>query len=107
MMPTTRTYAWSALILDYGTLAFLLASPRLIREAWSTSHINLICEYLGEAGMKTVHLRLFRRGIFTIGLRLDRQPGECDSLAPVRLGLGNVKALVGTSHRTRVRRCLR
>jgi len=33
MMPTTRTYAWSALILDYGTLAFLLDSPRLIREA--------------------------------------------------------------------------
>ena len=57
MMPTTRTYAWTALILDYGTLAFLLASPRLIREAWSTSHINLICECLGEKGMKTLWLR--------------------------------------------------
>ncbi len=77
MLPTTRAYTWTALILDYGTLAFLLASPRLIREVWSTSHINLICEYLGEKGMKTVHLRLFRRGIFTIRLRLDRPPGEC------------------------------
>ena len=77
MMPTTRTYAWTALILDYGTLAFLLVSPRLIRDAWSTNHINLICEYLGEKGMKKVRLRLFCRGIFTIRLRLDRPPGEC------------------------------
>lgn len=77
LIPATRPYAWSAVILDYGTLAFLIASPRLIRDAWSTSRVNLLCEYLGEAGLKTVHLRLFRRGIFTIRLQLHRSPGEC------------------------------
>lgn len=84
--PATRPYAWSALILDYGTLAFLIASPRLIRDAWSTSRSNLLCEYLGEAGMKTVHLRLFRRGIFTIRLHLHRPPGECGLISTGTVG---------------------
>lgn len=86
LIPTTRSYAWTALILDYGTLAFLIASPRLIREAWSTSRINLQCEYLGEAGMKTVHLRLFRRGIFTIRLHLHRPSGECGLISSGTIG---------------------
>ena len=76
IIPSTRPYAWSALVLDYGTLAFLLASPKLAREAWNTSRFNLLFEYLGTAGMKTVHLRLFRQGIFTIRLQLHRPPGE-------------------------------
>jgi hypothetical protein len=74
--PATRAYALLAIIADYGTLALLLASPRLIREAWNTSNHNLVYEYLGQAGMKTVRLRLFRRGIFTIRLELHRPPGE-------------------------------
>lgn len=76
MIPATRPYAWSALILDYGTLALLLGSPRLIRELWSTSRINLISEYRGQAGAKTIHLQLFRRSIFTVRLQLHRPPGE-------------------------------
>lgn len=76
IIPTTRIYAWSALILDYGTLAFLLACPQFFREIWDTSRFNLLYEYLGQAGMKTVHLRLFKRGIFTIRLELHRPPGE-------------------------------
>jgi hypothetical protein len=85
MIPATRIYAWSALILDYGTLAFLLASPQLVREIWNTSRFNLLYEYLGQAGMKTVHLRLFRRDIFTIRLELHRPPGE-----PGLVGTGTI-----------------
>lgn len=84
--PTTRPYAWSALILDYGTLAFLIASPRMIREAWNTSRFNLLCEYLGQAGMKTVHLRLFRRSIFTIRIQLHRPPGETGLIGTGTIG---------------------
>ena len=86
LIPTIRPYAWSALILDYGTLAFLLASPRLIREFWNTSRFNLLCEYLGQAGMKTVHLRLFKRGIFTVRLELHRPPGECGLVGTGTIG---------------------
>ena len=76
MTSSLRPYAWSAVLLDCGTLAFLIASPRLAREAWNTSRFSLLFEYLGTAGMKTVHLRLFRRGMFTIRLQLHRPPGE-------------------------------
>ncbi len=86
ILPATRPYCWSALILDYGTLALLAASPQLFRELWSTSRFNLVSEYLGEAGMKTVHLRLFRRGIFTIRLQLHRPPGECGLVGTGTIG---------------------
>jgi hypothetical protein len=76
ILSATRPYCWTALVLDYGTLALLFASPRIVREAWGTSRFNLVSEYLGKTGVKTAWLRLFRRGIFTIRLELHRQPGE-------------------------------
>jgi hypothetical protein len=76
LLPATRPFCLIAVVIDYGTLALLLASPRLVREVWSTSKFNLVSEYLGQAGMKTVYLRLFRRGVFTIRLQLHRPAGE-------------------------------
>jgi hypothetical protein len=76
MLPRIRSYAWFAVILDYGTLAFLFVCPGLIREAWRTSRFNLISEYLGQAGIKAVRLRLFRHGVFTIRLHLTRPKGQ-------------------------------
>jgi hypothetical protein len=76
ILPTSRHYCWSAIFLDCGTLALLAAFPVLAREAWSTSRFNLVCEYIGQAATRTVHLRLFRRGIFTIRLEVRRLPAE-------------------------------
>ena len=86
MIPSTRPYAWSAVLLDYGTLAFLIASPKLARDAWNTSRFSLLFEYLGTAGMKTVHLRLFRRGIFTIRLQLHRPTGQAGLVGTGTIG---------------------
>ena len=77
ILPATRFYCWSALILDYGTHALLLMFPILIREFWSTRRFNLVCEYFGQTEKKTVCLRLFNSGVFTIHLQLTRSPGEC------------------------------
>jgi hypothetical protein len=77
ILPATRPYCWIALALDYGTLALLLASPRIVREAWGTCRFNLVSEYVGQTDVKTAYLRLSRRGIFTIRLKLQRRPGEC------------------------------
>jgi hypothetical protein len=76
-LPATRPYCWIALIVDYGTLAMLFALPRLVQEIWATSRFNLLGEYLGQTGRKNVSLRLFRHGIFTIRLELNRPSGEC------------------------------
>jgi hypothetical protein len=63
ILPPTRPYFWSALVLDYGTLMVLLG---LIPAMWSESYFALVGEYLGETATKRVCLRLYRRGIFTI-----------------------------------------
>ena len=74
--PIARPYAWVAVFLDWGTLGLLISLPWLIRESWKTSRFNILYEYLGRAGMRTVHLNLFKRGIFTIRIQLSRPLGE-------------------------------
>jgi hypothetical protein len=87
-----------ALVLDFGTVELLLALPRLFRELWSTSKWNLIAEYQGSAGNKTVRLRLFRRSVFTLRLQIQRPPGEC--------GLTDA-GTIGTWHRDGTRLALK
>lgn len=69
ILPATRWYFWSALILDFGTLMVLLG---LITEMWRGRRI-LVHEYFGETATKRVCLRLYRRGIFSIELQ-RREP---------------------------------
>lgn len=76
MIPSTRPYTWVAVFLDYGTVAFLLSSPTLIREMWGVSRINLLHDYVGKTESKLVQLRLFRNSIFTIRISILRKPGE-------------------------------
>jgi len=76
LLPRTRPYAWIAVFLDRGTLVLFLALPRLADEVWSTSRFNLLKEYVGQRGIKTVYLRLFRKGVFTLKQRFQRPRGE-------------------------------
>jgi hypothetical protein len=64
--PTTRLFAWAALVLDWGTLVVLLALPQLLKELWSTSRFNLLEQYEGQRDGRSAQLQLFRRGVFTI-----------------------------------------
>jgi hypothetical protein len=75
MLPATRPYAWAGIFLDYGTLNFALGLPRLANELWRTSRFNLLTEYVGHRGSMAAHLRLFRKGHFTLVQRIDRPPG--------------------------------
>lgn len=86
LIPDTRPYAWVGVVADYGTLAFLLALPRIIEEIWSTSRYNLIEEYVGDRGIKTVYLRLFHKKVFTIEQRFRRQVGECGVVGAGTIG---------------------
>ncbi len=64
--PAVRPFAWLALVLDYGTLALLLAVPWIVSEEWKTSRFNLLEQYEGKKGSKRVELRLFRKGVLVI-----------------------------------------
>lgn len=66
ILPATRWYFWSALLLDFGTPMVLLG---LITEMWRGRRI-LVHEYVGETATKRVCLRLYRRGIFSIEWQL-------------------------------------
>jgi hypothetical protein len=74
--PVLRPYFWAAILLDYGTLGLAIASPWLIRQWWQTSRFNLLEEYVARRDRTTVHLRLFRRDIFTLQWEIRRPPGE-------------------------------
>lgn len=76
LMPSTRSWAWSAILLDYGTLALIIASPQLFCELWNTSKFNLLHDYSGKLENKFVRLCLFRRGIFTIRITIQRAAGQ-------------------------------
>jgi hypothetical protein len=85
LLPSLRPYAWAAVLLDFGTLALLLAAPRIAQSAWATSRFRLVEEYVGQRGATTVRLRLFRRGVFTLRWDIERPPGEYGLI-----GMGNV-----------------
>jgi hypothetical protein len=86
LLPQTRPFAWLGPLLDFGTLAFLFALPGLVRELYSTSRFNLLEEYLGEKGRKTVRLRLFRKGLFTVEQHIQRPRGEHGLMGASTLG---------------------
>jgi hypothetical protein len=76
LLPHLRPYAWAVALLDIGTVLAVPHLPRLVREMWATSWFNLREKYVGRRGATTVHLRLFRRGIFTLWWEIKRPPGE-------------------------------
>jgi hypothetical protein len=75
LLPSTRPYAWAAAPLDYGTVITVLSLPYIVYMFWSVSRFNLLEEYTGQLGIQTVHLRLFRRRIFTIEQHFHREYG--------------------------------
>jgi hypothetical protein len=76
LIHTTRHFAWVAIPLDYGTLIFLFALPKLLYEAWEVCGFNLLKEYSGNNGNKKAKLRFFRNNIFVIRLQIQRPEGE-------------------------------
>ncbi len=86
LLPATRPFCWSALLLDYGTLMFFLAALRVAEEFWKTSRFNQDSEYVGRAGRKYVRLRLFRHGVFILHLDIQRRPDECDLVSTGTIG---------------------
>lgn len=77
IVPQTRSYAWVALIADYGTLTLLVALPRLGHECWSVSRFNLLHALHAHESGRHIQVKLFRRDIAII--RADfNPPVPCD-----------------------------
>jgi hypothetical protein len=63
-------------VLDIGTVAFLLVTPRLLREWWDTSGFTRECLLVGESGNQAVTLSLHRTHAYLLRKNWQRQPGE-------------------------------
>ena len=76
--PSTSSFWWTSIILDYGTLMLVLALPSLAIELWSTSWINRIHEFTATREAKHVKVSLYRGRRAVITLRFS--PGQpCNS----------------------------
>ena len=67
----TRAYAILSVVADYGTLALILALPRLTREFWETSKVNLINTYIAISQYPRYELRLYKKGVFVINVKFE------------------------------------
>ncbi len=85
-IPELRKWCWVALLVDYGTLVFLLALPKVAKELWQTSRVNLVYEFAGKDGGKEIKIRLYKAGVFTIKHRFTRAKGEPGLLSSSDIG---------------------
>lgn len=88
LLPQTRGLAWIAPLVDYGTLAFFVALPRIVTEMWSTSRFNLLLSFECQDGDRHLKIDLFRRDIAVISGRFDPpRPSDEGEARVVSLGL--------------------
>jgi hypothetical protein len=77
IVPQTRSYAWTALLADYGTLVLILALPKIIHECWAVSKFNLLYFLHTNESGRHIQIKMFRRNIAII--RGDfNPPVPCD-----------------------------
>ncbi len=77
LIPETRPFAWFALVADYGTLVLIIALPRIVYDAWSTSRINLSHCFTTNAKQRAITIKLFRRQVAVISAVFD-PPVPCN-----------------------------
>ncbi len=85
-IPALSKWCWVALLLDYGSIEFLLALPKVAKELWQTSRINLVREFAGRADRKEVKIRLYKAGVFVIKHQFSRARNEPGLLSASDIG---------------------
>ncbi len=73
-------------VTDIGTLAFLLAAPRLAREWWETSLLTRVAILAGKHGSAEATVSLHRSGRYFLRKEWQRSPGEFGILGMGELG---------------------
>ena len=77
MLPETRSFAWLAVFVDYGTFILIITLPRITYEVWGTSRINLLHAFTTKTKDRVIVIKLFRRHITVISVRFD-PPVQCN-----------------------------
>jgi hypothetical protein len=75
-IPTVRSFAWAAFLLDWGTVCLVLSLPRLINEFWSTSRFRLVERYTCQSDTFNATLQLYQGEIWVLRRDYTRERGE-------------------------------
>lgn len=76
-LPQTRPYWWVGLLTDYTLFSWLVAAPRLIKEAWQTSAFTRIWQLRASDSSRLFDLSLHRGGHFFLRATFE-PPASCD-----------------------------
>jgi hypothetical protein len=85
-LPPLRKWCWVAVLLDYGSIVFLIALQKVTKELWQTSRINLVGELNGEDNLKVVKIRLYKAGVFVISHRISLREGQTGLVESSNIG---------------------
>lgn len=85
-IPALRKWCWVAVLVDYGSIVLLLALPKISKELWQTSRLNLVREFAARDGAKEVKVRLYKARVFTIKHQITRPKGELGLLTSSDIG---------------------
>jgi hypothetical protein len=74
--PNWRPFFWIPLVIDPSCLVFIYVSPKLVREIWDHSNINLVARYTAQVSDRRKAILSFYRKDFIIKHEIYRPPGE-------------------------------
>jgi len=63
---TTRKYAFLSIIVDHGTLVFIIAIPYLVKEAWRTSRFCRLKTFRAKTDIAGYELNLYKHNNFVL-----------------------------------------
>ena len=81
----TRPFAWLCIVLDYGTLALVLAFPSVLNEAWCLCRINRLHQFYTLENGRETRISLFRRGHALVQMKFDATYRDKTHGGPVAL----------------------
>ena len=70
----------------WDSSSFCLLFPKVAKELWQTSRVNLVHEFAGKDGGKEVKIRLYKAGVFTIKHRFTRAKDELGLISSSDIG---------------------
>lgn len=62
----SRSYAFLCVVVDYGTLVFIISIPSLVKQFWEISRFNLLDTFVAHTMHTEYKLKLYKKGIFAI-----------------------------------------
>jgi hypothetical protein len=79
----TRSFWWTSIFLDYGTLIGILGLPYLLSQVWRTAGFNRLHRFCSQEGGRKTTVTLYKGGVGVVLVEFD-PPVKPDQTAEYR-----------------------